>query len=164
MSKLSHTDEQGRVKMVDVGAKAETARTAIAAGEIRMSKATLEAIRGGTAAKGEVLATARIAGINAAKRTSDLIPLCHNIPLSNVTVELELDDSLPGVRATSTASATARTGVEMEALVCVTVALLTIYDMTKAMGKEMVISDVRLLEKSGGKSGNWARESTKHGG
>jgi cyclic pyranopterin monophosphate synthase len=164
MSKLSHTDEQGRVKMVDVGAKAETARTAIAAGEIRMSKATLDAIRGGTAAKGEVLATARIAGINAAKRTSDLIPLCHNIPLSNVTVELELDDSLPGVRATSTASATARTGVEMEALVCVTVALLTIYDMTKAMGKEMVISDVRLLEKSGGKSGNWARESTKLGG
>ena len=157
MSKLSHTDEHGRVKMVDVGAKAETARTAIAAGEIRMSRATLDAIRSGTREKGEVLATARIAGINAAKRTSDLIPLCHNIPLSSVSVELELDDSLPGVRATSTASATARTGVEMEALVCVSVALLTIYDMTKAMGKEMVISEVRLLEKSGGKSGTWKR-------
>ena len=157
MSKLSHTDEQGRVKMVDVGAKSETARTAVAAGEIRMSRETLDAIRGGKNEKGEVLATARIAAINAAKRTSDLIPLCHNIPLTNVSVEFELDDSLPGVRATSTASATARTGVEMEALVCVTVALLTIYDMTKAMGKEMVISEVRLLEKSGGKSGTWKR-------
>ena len=157
MSGLSHTDDHGRVKMVDVGAKSETARTAVAAGEIRMSRATLDAIRAGANEKGEVLATARIAGINAAKRTSELIPLCHNIPLSSVGVELELDDSLPGVRATSTASATARTGVEMEALVCVTVALLTIYDMTKAMGKEMVISDVRLLRKSGGKSGDWER-------
>jgi cyclic pyranopterin phosphate synthase len=157
MTKLSHTDEQGRVKMVDVGGKSETARTAIAAGEIRMSSATLEAIRGGTAAKGEVLATARIAAIAAAKRTSEMIPLCHNIPLSNVTVEFELDDSLPGVRVTSSASATARTGVEMEALTSVTVALLTIYDMTKAMGKEMVIGEVRLLSKSGGKSGMWAR-------
>jgi cyclic pyranopterin phosphate synthase len=157
MSKLSHTDEHGRVKMVDVGAKSETARTAIAAGEIRMSAETLAAIRGGTSEKGEVLATARIAAINAAKRTSELIPLCHNIPLSNVAVEFELDDSLPGVRATARASATARTGVEMEALVCVTVALLTVYDMTKAMGKEMVISNVRLLSKSGGKSGDWKR-------
>lgn len=157
MTKLSHTDEQGRVKMVDVGAKSETARTAVAAGEIRMSPETLEAIRGGKNEKGEVLATARIAAINAAKRTSELIPLCHNIPLSNVTIEFELDDTLPGVRATSSASATARTGVEMEALVCVTVGLLTIYDMTKAMGKEMVISDVRLLEKSGGKGGTWKR-------
>lgn len=159
MSKLSHTDEHGRVKMVDVGGKAETARTAIAAGEIRMSAATLDAIRSGTGEKGEVLATARIAAINAAKRTSELIPLCHNIPLGNVSIEFELDDSLPGVRATSAASATARTGVEMEALVCVTVALLTIYDMTKAMGKEMVIGDVRLLEKTGGKSGTWRRET-----
>ena len=159
MTKLSHTDEHGRVKMVDVGAKSETARTAIAAGEIRMSRETLDAIRAGTNAKGEVLATARIAAIAAAKKTSDLIPLCHNIPLGNAAIEFELDDSLPGVRATSTASATARTGVEMEALVCVTVALLTIYDMTKAMGKEMVISDVRLLEKSGGKSGNWKRSA-----
>ncbi|MBA3645211.1 MAG: cyclic pyranopterin monophosphate synthase MoaC [Gemmatimonadaceae bacterium] len=157
MNKLSHTDEQGRVKMVDVGAKSETARIAVAAGEIRMGRATLDAIRSGASEKGEVLATARIAAINAAKRTSELIPLCHNIPLSNVSVELELDDSLPGVRATATASATARTGVEMEALVCVTVALLTVYDMTKAMGKEMVISGVRLLKKSGGKSGDWQR-------
>ena len=157
MSKLSHTDEQGRVKMVDVGAKSETARTAVAAGEIKMSPAALEAIRGGKNEKGEVLATARIAAINAAKRTSELIPLCHNIPLSNVSVEFELDESLPGVRAKATASATARTGVEMEALTCVAVALLTIYDMTKAMGKEMEIGSVRLLEKSGGKSGNWKR-------
>src|SRR4051812_17597740 len=153
MSKLSHTDDKGRVKMVDVGAKSDTARTAVAAGEIRMSRATLDAIRSGSNEKGEVLATARIAAINAAKRTSELIPLCHNIPLSNVSIELELDESLPGVRATATASATAKTGVEMEALVCVTVALLTVYDMTKAMGKEMVISDVRLISKSGGKSG-----------
>ena len=157
MSKLSHTDERGRVKMVDVGAKTETARTAVAAGEIRMSKATLDAIRGGSNEKGEVLATARIAAINAAKRTSELIPLCHNIPLSNVTVDFELDDKLSGVRVTASASATARTGVEMEALTCVAVALLTIYDMTKALGKEMVIGEVRLLEKSGGKSGNWKR-------
>jgi cyclic pyranopterin phosphate synthase len=157
MSKLSHTDERGRVKMVDVGAKAETARTAIAAGEIRTSKATLDAIRGGSNEKGEVLATARIAAINAAKRTSELIPLCHNIPLSNVTVEFDLDDKLPGVRVTASASATARTGVEMEALTCVAVALLTIYDMTKALGKEMVIGEIRLLEKSGGKSGDWKR-------
>jgi cyclic pyranopterin monophosphate synthase len=157
VSKLSHTDEKGRVKMVDVGAKSETARTAVAAGEIRMSEAALDAIRGGSNEKGEVLATARIAAINAAKRTSELIPLCHNIPLANVSVEFELDNSLPGVRVTTTASATARTGVEMEALTCAAVALLTIYDMTKAMGKEMVISEVRLLEKSGGKSGSWVR-------
>jgi cyclic pyranopterin phosphate synthase len=143
--------------MVDVGAKAETARTAVAAGEIRMTKATLDAIRGGSNEKGEVLATARIAAINAAKRTSELIPLCHNIPLSNVTVEFDLDDKLPGVRVTASASATARTGVEMEALTCVAVALLTIYDMTKALGKEMVLGEIRLLEKTGGKSGGWKR-------
>lgn len=157
MSKLSHTDEMGRVKMVDVGPKAETLRTAVAAGEIRMSTVTLDAIRSGANEKGEVLATARIAAINAAKRTSELIPLCHNIPLGNVTVEFELDDSLPGVRVIAGASATARTGVEMEALTCAAVALLTIYDMTKAMGKEMVIGEIRLLEKSGGKSGRWLR-------
>lgn len=157
MSKLSHTDERGQLKMVDVGAKSETARTAIAAGEITMSAATLDTIRSGASAKGEVLATARIAAINAAKRTSELIPLCHNIPLTNVSVEFELDGSLPGVRVTSMASATARTGVEMEALTCAAVALLTIYDMTKALGKEMVIGEVRLISKSGGKSGSWRR-------
>ncbi len=143
--------------MVDVSSKVETVRTAVAAGEIRMSGGTLDAIRGGANEKGEVLSTARIAAINAAKRTSELIPLCHNISLSNVAVEFELDDSLPGVRAICTASATARTGVEMEALTCVAVALLTIYDMTKAMGKEMEIGRVRLLEKTGGKSGTWKR-------
>lgn len=159
MSELSHTDEKGRVKMVDVGAKSETPRTAVAAGEIRMSRAALAAIRGGSNEKGDVLATARIAAINAAKRTSELIPLCHNIPLSNVAVDLELDDALPGVRVRCSASATARTGVEMEALTGVSVALLAIYDMTKAMGKEMVIGEVRLLQKAGGKGGEWKRGS-----
>lgn len=160
MSKLSHADERGSVKMVDVGGKAETARTAVAEGEIRMSRAALDAVRAGSTQKGEVLATARIAAINAAKRTSELIPLCHNIPLAHVSVELELDDSLPGVRARATASATARTGVEMEALTCVAVALLTVYDMTKAMGKEMEIGPIRLLEKTGGKSGDWTRTAS----
>ena len=122
-----------------------------------MSDAALDAIRGGSAKKGDALAVARIAGIAAAKRTSELIPLCHNIPLSNVSLDFELDDNLPGVRVTGSASATARTGVEMEALTAVAVALLTIYDMTKSLGKEMEIGPIRLLEKTGGKSGNWQR-------
>ena len=159
MKRLSHTDDAGRVKMVDVGEKNETSRTARATGEIRMSRAAFDAVREGSVEKGEVLAVARIAAIAGAKRTSELIPLCHNIPLTNVSVELELDESLPGVRATSSASATAKTGVEMEALTCVAVALLTVYDMTKSLGKEMVIGEIRLLEKTGGKSGNWKREA-----
>lgn len=159
MKGLSHTDAAGRVKMVDVGEKNETSRTARATGEIRMSKAAFDAVRDGSVEKGEVLAVARIAAIAGAKRTSELIPLCHNIPLTNVSVELELDESLPGVRATSSASATAKTGVEMEALTCVAVALLTVYDMTKSMGKEMEIGEIRLLEKTGGKSGDWKRQA-----
>ncbi len=155
MTRLSHTGADGKAKMVDVGAKAETARTATAAGEIRMTAGALAAIRSNTVAKGDVLSVARLAAIAAAKRTSELIPLCHNIPLSNVEVDLNLDDSLPGVRATATVSATARTGVEMEALTAVSVALLTVYDMTKALGKEMAIGEIRLLEKKGGKSGDW---------
>lgn len=159
MKGLSHTDAAGRVKMVDVGEKNETSRTAKAAGEIRMSRAAFDAVRNGSLEKGEVLSVARIAAIAAAKRTSELIPLCHNIPLTNVSVDIELDESLPGVRATSSASATAKTGVEMEALTCVAVALLTVYDMTKSMGKEMEIGAIRLLEKSGGKSGDWKRQA-----
>ncbi len=158
MNKLTHTGADGKAKMVDVGAKLETARTATAGGEIRMSAGALDAIRSNSVAKGDVLSVARLAAIAAAKRTSELIPLCHNIPLSNVEVNLELDDSLPGVRATATASATARTGVEMEALTAVAVALLTVYDMTKALGKEMEIGEIRLLEKKGGKSGGWTRK------
>ena len=143
--------------MVDVGEKNETSRTALAEGAIRMSGTALEAIRRGSVQKGDALAVARIAGIAAAKRTSDLIPLCHNIPLTNVSLDFELDAKLPGVRVTGSASATARTGVEMEALTAVTVALLTIYDMTKSLGKEMEIGPVRLLQKTGGKSGDWTR-------
>ena len=155
--RLSHIDDEGKARMVDVGEKTETVRTARAAGEIRMSDTALDAIRSGSVKKGDALAVARIAGIAAAKRTSELIPLCHNIPLSNVSLDFELDDNLPGVRVTGSASATARTGVEMEALTAVAVALLTIYDMTKSLGKEMEIGPIRLLEKTGGKSGNWQR-------
>ena len=156
-SPLSHLDDEGKARMVDVGQKKETARTARAVGEIRMSETALDAIRRGSVEKGDALAVARIAGIAASKRTSELIPLCHNIPLTNVSLDLELDDKLPGVRVTGSASATARTGVEMEALTAVAVALLTIYDMTKSLGKEMEIGPIRLLEKTGGKSGNWRR-------
>jgi molybdenum cofactor biosynthesis protein MoaC len=157
MTKLSHLDEEGRARMVDVGAKAETARTARAVGEIRMGQEAFAAIRDGSVAKGDVLAVARIAAISGAKRTSELIPLCHNIPLTDVAVEFELDASLPGVRVSASASATGRTGVEMEALTCAAVALLTIYDMMKALGKEMEIGPIRLMEKTGGKSGDWRR-------
>ena len=159
MKKLSHLDEEGRARMVDVGAKAETARTARATGEIRMGAEAYAAVRDGSVAKGDVLAVARIAAISGAKRTSELIPLCHNIPLTDVSVDFELDPSLPGVRVSSSASATGRTGVEMEALTCAAVALLTIYDMTKALGKEMVIGPIRLVEKTGGKSGDWKRST-----
>lgn len=155
MSKLSHLDDEGRARMVDVGGKDETVRNARAIGEIRMSSEAFDAIRDGSVPKGDVLAVARVAAIAAAKRTSELIPLCHNIPLTKISVEFELDPALPGVRVVTSASATARTGVEMEALTCAAVALLTIYDMTKAMGKEMEIGPIRLLEKSGGKSGDW---------
>lgn len=158
MTDLTHLDESGAARMVDVSGKAVTTRTAIAAGSIAMSADTLAAIRMGAAAKGDVLATARIAGIMAAKRTSDLIPLCHPLPLSSVTIDLALDAS--GITATATARTDGKTGVEMEALTAVSVTLLTLYDMTKAMDKAMTISDIRLLSKSGGKSGDWSREGT----
>ncbi len=153
MGKLTHLGEDGAARMVDVGRKAETQRVAVASGRIAMSAEALEAIRKGDAPKGDVLGTARIAGIMAAKRTGDLIPLCHPLGLEAVNVEFELEED--GVRATATTSLRGKTGVEMEAMVAVSTALLTIYDMAKAIDKGMVIGEVRLLEKRGGKSGVW---------
>ncbi len=153
MTDLTHLDSAGAAHMVDVSSKAITNRQAIAAGRITMSPAAIDAIRDGAAAKGDVLAVARVAGIMAAKRTSDLIPLCHPLPLSRVTIELKIDES--GVEAIATASTDGKTGVEMEALTAVSVTLLTIYDMAKAIDKAMIIDCVRLLSKTGGKSGDW---------
>jgi len=153
MTTLTHLDESGHARMVDVGAKQPTARVAVASGRIRMSAAALAAIRDGEVPKGDVLATARIAGIMAAKRTAELIPLCHPLGLDAVAVDFAFEDG--AVRATATASLTAKTGVEMEAMTATSIALLTIYDMTKAIDKAMVIEDVRLLAKRGGKSGDW---------
>ena len=152
---LSHVDHRGEARMVDVGAKAATARRARAEGRIRMSAAALTAIRTSALKKGDVLAVARVAGITAAKRTAELIPLCHPLPLTDVRVELALDAAIPGVRAEATVSTVAQTGVEMEALTAVSVALLTVYDMAKSVDKGMLIEGVRLLEKTGGKSGDW---------
>lgn len=156
-SPLTHFDAQGQAHMVDVGAKASTRRTAVAQGRITMLPATLALIAGGTAKKGDVLGIARIAGIQGAKKTSDLIPLCHPIALTRVAVDFELLESEHAVRCTATAETVGPTGVEMEALTAVQVALLTIYDMTKAADRGMVISDVKLLEKHGGKSGSYVR-------
>ena len=153
MSSLTHLDEAGAARMVDVGAKAETARTAVAEGRIAMNAQALAAIREGTVPKGDVLAAARIAGIMAAKQTGSLIPLCHPLALDAVSVDCEVEDT--GVQVTVSASLTGKTGVEMEAMVAASVALLTIYDMAKALDKGMVIEEVRLLSKTGGKSGDW---------
>ena len=157
MNDLTHFDAQGQAHMVDVGGKAETRRTAVAEGWIRMQPATLARIREGSAAKGDVLGVARLAAIMAAKRTSDLIPLCHPIALSRVAAEFTLDESGSRVRCEVTAECTGRTGVEMEALTAVQVGLLTIYDMCKAVDRGMVMEGVRLLEKRGGKS-DWHRD------
>ena len=153
MSKLTHLDEHGAARMVDIGSKADSARMAAATGRSRMSPEALAAIRAGDAPKGDVLAAARIAGIMAAKKTSELIPLCHPLALDQVTVEFEFEDN--ALRATASASLTGKTGVEMEAMTAASVALLTIYDMAKALDKAMAIEGVRLLSKSGGKSGEW---------
>ena len=158
MSDLTHIDAEGRARMVDVGEKAETARTASAEGFISMTLETLDAIEQNALSKGDALAAARIAGIMAAKRTAELIPLCHPIALTDVGVDLEADRSLPGLRVTAWASTRGRTGVEMEALAAVTVALLTIYDMAKALDRGMEISGVRVTEKRGGRSGDWKRK------
>lgn len=153
MNALTHLDSDGTARMVDVGGKAETQRVAIASGAIRMNAATLDAIRNGDAPKGDVLGTARIAGIMAAKKTGELIPLCHPLALNAVNVDFAFTPT--GVACTATASLTGKTGIEMEALTAVSVALLTVYDMAKALDKGMVIENVRLIEKRGGKSGTW---------
>jgi cyclic pyranopterin monophosphate synthase len=153
MSGLTHLDSDGNARMVDVGGKPETRRIAVASGRISMSTAALSAIREGDVPKGDVLAAARIAGIMAAKKTAELIPLCHTLALDAVTVDFAFEGD--ALRATATASLSGRTGVEMEAMTAVSVALLTIYDMAKAIDKTMVIEEIRLLEKRGGKSGDW---------
>jgi len=155
MNEFTHFDEQGRAIMVDVAEKAETRRVAVAAGRIVMRPQTLALIRDGAAKKGDVLGVARLAGIMAAKRTAELIPLCHPIPLTRVTVDFRLDETAHAIDCKATAECVGRTGVEMEALTAASVALLTIYDMCKAVDRGMVIETVRLLEKQGGKSGHW---------
>jgi cyclic pyranopterin phosphate synthase len=153
MTNLTHLDDTGAAHMVDVSGKPITAREARATGRIHMSPAAAGAIRDGTALKGDVLAVARVAGIMAAKRTSELIPLCHPLPLTRVAIDLSVDET--GVTATATAATEGKTGVEMEALTAVSITLLTIYDMAKAIDKGMTIGGVRLLTKTGGKSGDW---------
>jgi len=152
---LSHFDASGKAHMVDVSAKEITSRVAVAEGHIVMSAATLTLVEEGRAEKGDVLGTARLAGIMAAKRTSDLIPLCHPLPITKVALDLVTDPALPGVRITATVKTTGQTGVEMEALSAVSVAALTVYDMTKAVQKDMEIGGVRLVLKDGGKSGRY---------
>lgn len=159
---LSHLDGAGRARMVDVGDKPTTRRTARAEGEIRMSADAFGMVERNSGPKGNVLSTAELAGVAAAKRTGDLIPLCHPLGLDVVRVEAVLDPALPGVRIAATAQATARTGVEMEALTAVSVALLTVYDMVKSAGHDLEIGSVRLVEKSGGKSGTWTRNERPH--
>ncbi|WP_447762377.1 cyclic pyranopterin monophosphate synthase MoaC [Sphingopyxis panaciterrae] len=153
MTRPTHLDETGAAHMVDVGGKAATERRAVAGGRITMSAGALDAIHNGNAPKGDVLSTARIAGIMAAKRTADLIPLCHPIALTKVGVEFEWEES--GISVRATAATTGPTGVEMEALTAASVALLTLYDMAKALDRAMILGDIRLLEKSGGRSGDW---------
>lgn len=152
--KLTHLDESGQAHMVDVGDKSETVRLAIASGEVLMKKATLELIRAGAMKKGDVLTVAQVAGISAAKRTSELIPLCHPLPITHIDVTLSLDNTLPGVIIKALVKTTGRTGVEMEALTAVSVAALTVYDMSKAAEKTMKIQNIHLVEKHGGRSGD----------
>jgi cyclic pyranopterin phosphate synthase len=154
-SPLTHFDAQGRAHMVDVSAKAETHRVARATGVIRMQPATLALIERGQAAKGDVLGVARIAAIQGAKRTADLVPLCHPLPITRVAVELSAEHDPPQVRCTAQVESLGRTGVEMEALAAVQVGLLTVYDMCKAADRGMVMDAIRLLHKSGGRSGDW---------
>jgi len=157
MSDLSHVDRSGQARMVDVSAKETTERLARATGVISMSPKALDAVRKNEVEKGDVLAVARIAGVMAAKRTAELIPLCHPLMLTDVQVVAEIDDTIPGIRVESTVRTAGKTGVEMEAIVAVSVTLVTVYDMCKSLDKSMVISDVRLAEKTGGRSGTWKR-------
>ena len=155
MSELTHFDSQGQAHMVDVGSKTETERVAVATGNIHMLASTLQLIIKGDSKKGDVLGIARIAAIQASKRTSDLIPLCHPISLSKVSVEFDIDEAANTIHCTVTTKCTGKTGVEMEALTATSVALLTIYDMCKAVDRGMVMGEIKLLEKQGGKSGHW---------
>ena len=157
MSDLSHVDRSGQARMVDVSAKESTERHARATGVISMSPQALEAVRKNEVEKGDVLAVARIAGVMAAKRTAELIPLCHPLMLTDVQIVAEIDDTIPGIRVESTVRTAGKTGVEMEAIVAVSVTLVTVYDMCKSLDKSMVISDVCLAEKAGGRSGTWKR-------
>lgn len=152
---LTHIGPDGQAEMVDVGGKDDTRRTAIAAGAVKMAPETLQAILDGNAKKGDVIAVARLAGIMAAKKTHDLIPLCHPLALTKIAVDIVPDEALPGLRVEAMARLTGKTGVEMEALTAASVACLTIYDMAKALDKGMIITDIRLIEKTGGKSGSW---------
>ena len=156
-ARLSHLNEKGEARMVDVSAKEVTSRTAIAEGFVAMAPTTLDLILAGKAPKGDVLATARIAGIMAAKRTAELIPLCHSLPLTGVTVEFEPSRDPCGLRVEATAKVEAKTGVEMEALTAVSIACLTLYDMVKAVDRAMSFSGIRLVEKTGGRSGHFKR-------
>jgi cyclic pyranopterin monophosphate synthase len=157
MSKLTHLDTDGRASMVDVSGKVSTHRVATAEGRLLCAPATLDTVRLGTAPKGSVIQTAELAGIMASKRTADLIPLCHPLPLSKVAVTISIDDSLPGFRIASQVATVGPTGVEMEALTAVSVASLTLFDMLKAVDRTMSIEGIRVASKSGGKSGNWER-------
>lgn len=157
MSALSHLDREGRARMVDVAGKAETARTAVAEGVVRMSAEAFRLVQDRAVSKGDVLAVAEVAGTMAAKRTAELIPLCHPLAIDQILVDAQLDEALPGVRVRATVKTVARTGVEMEALTGVTVACLTVYDMVKSADRSMEITAVRLLEKTGGTRGDWRR-------
>lgn len=157
MTDLTHVDASGKARMVDISGKAATHRMARARGNIRMRPETLASIRDNQLAKGDVLTVAKIAGIMGAKRTSELVPLCHSIALSDMDLELRLDDALPGITVEATARTTGQTGVEMEAIMGVSVTLVTLYDMAKGVDKGMVIGDISLVEKRGGKSGDWVR-------
>jgi cyclic pyranopterin phosphate synthase len=157
MSSLSHLDESGRARMVDVSDKEATARTAAARGFVTCAAETLEHVRAGTAPKGSVISTAELAGIMAAKRTAELIPLCHPLPLTSVAVRIDVDDGLPGFRVGAEVRTNAVTGVEMEALTAVSVACLTLFDMLKAIDRTMVIGGIEVTSKTGGKSGDWRR-------
>ena len=159
MSKLTHFDETGRAAMVDVSGKAVTSRKAIATGQVKMKAETLKLVQKGSNKKGDVFSVAELAGIMGAKKTSELIPLCHPLPLSKVNVRIEIDETLPGLSVSAETKTSGQTGVEMEALTAVCTACLTIYDMLKAADKHMVIGEIILTEKQGGKSGNWTRKT-----
>jgi cyclic pyranopterin phosphate synthase len=160
VSKLTHLDETGRARMVDVSDKPATVRAAIAVGMLSCAMETLEQVRAGTTPKGSVIATAELAGVMAAKRTAELIPLCHPLPLTKAEVHVEIDDALPGFRIQAEVRTNAATGVEMEALTAVSIACLTLFDMLKALDRTMVLGGIEMISKSGGKSGDWKRSGT----